>query len=235
MLIYLHIPKTAGTSLAISLRERFGAAYRFDEWDRPFHGETPLERKALAVSKALELRPSDFEGVACVHGHFLAFKYSLLAEQMPCTFVTWLRNPIDRLMSQYYYWTEFYAENPSYGPPNRCIAENWSFERFCMWDEFQNLQSKLMWGMPLSSFDFVGLTEHYDQDFARFSHAYLGGEVKPLRLNVTRTKPGIESLDSGLRRDITQFHAQDMALYYAAVARRRLETEAEAMRMGLTA
>ena len=41
---------------------------------------------------------------ACIHGHFLPLSYRHLARRADVRFVTWLREPIDRLLSHYHYW-----------------------------------------------------------------------------------------------------------------------------------
>ena len=39
---------------------------------------------------------------ACIHGHFLPLSYRHLARRADVRFVTWLREPIDRLLSHYH-------------------------------------------------------------------------------------------------------------------------------------
>jgi len=223
MIVSIHIPKAAGTSFNLSLKQHFGSALRQDYLDRPFGREETIGRKTHALMKALELTPGEFQGIECVHGHFLACKYRLLAEQMPCSFVTWLRNPVERLISHYYYWIESFDPNTCLGLHKKCVEEEWSFKRFSLCEEFKDMQSQLLWCVPLDSIEFVGITEFYAQDFARFSRRYLGAEFEQIRTNETRTKPRGECLDPGLRRDIEQFHAQDVALYRAALDRRSRE------------
>lgn len=95
----------------------------------------------------------------CVHGHFLAFKYKMISGQMPCSFVTWVRNPLARLMSHYYYWVESYDPRTAVGLHRRCMEERWSFERFCLGEEFRDIQSQYLWSVPLCTFEFVGITD----------------------------------------------------------------------------
>lgn len=225
MIVSIHIPKTAGTSFSLSLVERYGRSLWRDYDPNLFQNDRIVDRKRAAMKRALEMQPSEFENVACVHGHFLGLKYGLLAELMPCAFVTWLRHPVDRLLSQYHHWVESYDARYATGFYRQCMEEKWSFERYALYEDYRNLQSQFLWGLPLASFAFVGLTEFYEDDFIRFCGQFFGEALEPHRTNVTRSRPGIESLDPGLRREIGQFHSDDMALYESALARRERAQE----------
>src|SRR5580658_6212049 len=97
MLVSIHIPKTAGTSFGLCLMKSFGGSMQLDYAPGLFQDDRALDRKRGAMRYALGLQPKDYKDVACIHGHFLGLKYNLLAEQMPCAFVTWLRHPVERL------------------------------------------------------------------------------------------------------------------------------------------
>lgn len=104
MLISLHLPKTAGTSFFTSLEEYYGDRILRDYNDRPIR--TPREERNSAALRQRVLNQSkDFGHIACVHGHFLPFKYSLCEG---ARFVTWIRDPLERLGSHYFYWKRNY-------------------------------------------------------------------------------------------------------------------------------
>jgi len=89
----------------------------------------------------------------------------------------------------------------------------------------------LLWGFSLENLDFIGITEHYDDDLQYFAKRYLN--VQPSRiisqmLNVGDYRGQPYKIESGLRNEIEAFHAHDMMLY-----RRALELRAE--RQALTA
>ncbi len=101
-------------------------------------------------------------------------KYRLLGWRVPLQFVTWLREPVERLGSHYHYWKRHYNPENAGILHRRVVEEQWSLERFCLGPELQNTYCKFLWGMPLERFAFVGITEFYEEDLAYFSQNILG-------------------------------------------------------------
>src|SRR5205085_9196261 len=116
----------------------------------------------------------DFPGVECIHGHFLPVKYLLLAIRREITFVTWVRHPVQILLSNYYYWRRTYEPDTSPRLHRQIVEEDWSVERFCLSAEMRNLYGQFLWGFPVENFDFIGVTEFYEEDLAYFAKRYLG-------------------------------------------------------------
>ncbi|WP_110189500.1 sulfotransferase family 2 domain-containing protein [Pokkaliibacter plantistimulans] len=217
MLISVHIPKTAGTSFGKSLEKNFGPNLIKDYGDFPIL--TPeLERNRMALSNSIASSEKNFGDVKCIHGHFLAIKYLLLSSARPVTYVTWMRNPVERVLSHYYFWKRYYDPNTSRSFHKKMVEEDWSLERFCLGEEIRNLYSKFLYGFPLEYFSFIGIVEHFQDDFDYFANEYLSCSLEPEILN---TRPndskGYEISDS-LRSSIEAWHSKDMALYERAVA-----------------
>ena len=140
-------------------------------------------------------------------------------------FITWLRNPVDRLFSHYNFFRRSY-EPKAAGPLfRRIIEDNWSLERFCFCEEYRNLYGKYLWNFPWDNLDFVGLTEFYEDDLEFFSKRFLGTKVEALRLNcAVNGGSDNNAIDSGLRREVESFHSEDMALYNRALHDRSVRT-----------
>jgi hypothetical protein len=220
MVISVHLPKTAGKSFEAALLAHFGAALREDYSTFPMN--TPVEqRRRAALEGCLANGMEDFHGVRCIHGHFLPLRYLLLADRRPVTFVTWLRHPVQRAISNYHYWRR--AFDPATAPPlhRRVVEEDWSLERFCLCDEMRDMYSEFLWGFPIENFAFIGITEHFESDLAEFADRYLGIAVTPERLNAATAPGEVHAVDLGLQRRVETFHERDMALYERALALRQ--------------
>lgn len=216
VLVSLHLPKTAGTSFRTALQEHFGTSYRDDYADgglsRPAH-----ERQAAAQANGLALAASGLHGVHCVHGHFLPAKYLPLAQRDELVFVTWMRDPVVRLLSHYRYWQHSYDAEHSAPHHRQVVEEGWTLEAFCLSEAFRNVYSQYLWDFPLERFAFIGISEHYREDLQAFSREYLGSDLACHRHNVTPARSALDHVDPALVQRIRTFHAADMELYRRAL------------------
>jgi len=217
MIVSVHLPKTAGTSFAATLERSFGSALLRDYADLPIN--TPqYERNRFALQQCLLNAEKDFQRIKCVHGHFLPVKYLLLSSRCEITFVTWLRSPVERVLSHYHFWQRSF--NPlTNSPPlhRKMMEEKWSLERFCLGPEVRNLYSQFLYGFPLEYFSFIGITEFYDEDFAFFMNYFMDSSIEPERLNVGSASANGYQISESLRNDIEQYHSKDMSLYHRAL------------------
>lgn len=218
MIVSLHLPKTAGTSFSATLENHYGTRLLKDYTDFPINTPPP-RRNRFAVQSCLEIENKDFSSADCIHGHFLPIKYLLMRDKNNATFITWIRNPVDRALSNYYFWRKTYK--PENSPPlhRRVIEENWSLERFCLGPELRNLYAQFLYGFPLEYFSFIGLTEFYDEDLLYFSENFLQIHAEPKKINVGNSS-GFYQISDILRLEIEAFHADDMILYNRALSMR---------------
>jgi len=224
ILVSVHFPKTAGTSFGVALRARYGSRLLED------YATLPLQRprgwreweamRAGARARRCILR------CAAVHGHFLPVKYRIALRGRRADHVTWLRDPVERLLSHFHYWKRT-AEvaTPAQALRYRMVREDWSLERFCLGPELRNLYRQYLWGFPPDRFAFIGITEHYEAELADLGSRLLGEPtaftVERARGNPERTTPRYR-VDPALRARIEHHHAADMALYRWAVEQREL-------------
>jgi hypothetical protein len=213
------MPKTAGSSFRESLQHHFGAALRLDYQDKPL--DSPPEQ-AAEQALAYDLQPADFADAGCVHGHFLVSKYAGLMDVMPLQLVTWLRHPVQRLCSHYYYWRQDPGDQPITALRRQLLAEDWSLREFALCPRLRNIYSEFLHGMPLGSFSFVGISEFYGEDLQQFSQQFLGVDLQPQSVNVGPRERGENyEIDTQLRAEIEAFHALDLDLYRSALALRQ--------------
>ena len=100
-LISVHIPKCAGTSFSTVLRKTYGESLLGDQVDQPMDPERPFQKNFAAWKEEQDRKPAP-PGKRAIHGHFWAGKYDRQAPNAKR--ITWLRNPIKRLISHYFFW-----------------------------------------------------------------------------------------------------------------------------------
>jgi hypothetical protein len=184
MLISLHLPKTAGSSFLAALREHYSDSILKDYADLPIN-TLILKRNMHALKMLVFNGVNPPRNIECIHGHFLPLKYLLCRN---AKFITWVRDPIERLGSHYYYWLRNY--DPSNAPSlhKRVIEEKWSLERFSLGNELKNFYSQFLWGFPIKRFDFIGITEYFESEMAFFSNEFIGTELRVHKKNLNENK-----------------------------------------------
>lgn len=221
MLISVHLPKTAGTSFIRSLQSHFGASLLRDYDDLPLNTPQYERNKAALLSGAHIIESGDFSNIDCIHGHFLPLKYLLLGIKKDLKFITWLRDPVERVLSHYYFWKNNCAPAPTHRLHQKMVDEDWSVEKFCLSPETQNIYGLFLWGFPIEYFDFIGITENYSEDLSWFSKNYLNTCLETHVENVGNKEGDKYSIDESFRIKLEQFHAKDIELYKKALEMRQ--------------
>jgi hypothetical protein len=221
VLISVHLPKTAGTSFASSLKRKFGNAFRLDNYDLPVN--TPVfERNKAAIKDSVAIAEQwPNSGVQCVHGHFLPIKYLLLSVKYDVKFVTWMKNPVERLLSHYHFWRNCYHQELAPSLHRKVVEENWSVERFCLSPQLRNIYGQFLWGFPIEKFDFIGITEFYNEDLRELSKKFFDSDLVVYNELVSDRKRNQYQISDSLRRRIEAFHDVDMQLYSRALESRK--------------
>ena len=227
MLISVHLPKTAGISFLASiapqlqgevLRDYADMPMNATAWARNTHALTQGARNAVSGTRLAHL--------SCIHGHFMPLKYRYLKVQRQKKFVVWLRDPVERLASHYYFWRRDYDPATAGKLRRLVVEEDWTLERFCLGSELQNLYGKFLWSFPLERFDFIGLTEFYADDLQAFGRSVMGSELPSVNDNSNPEKVNDRYIeDEDLRNRIERHHAVDMQIYHRAldIRTKRLE------------
>lgn len=221
MIISVHIPKTAGTSFAKALEAHFGSGLLQDYADLPTNTPQYERNRAALLASVHNAESAHSTGVACIHGHFLPLKYLLLSVKKDLRFITWMRDPVERVLSHFYYLKSFYDPPTAPDLHRKMIEEDWSVERFCLSPELRNLYGQFLWGFPLEYFDFIGITEFYNEDLSYFSRQYLNTDLEPHRENLGKNEGGSYQIEASFRAKLEQFHAYDFELYRTALVMRQ--------------
>jgi hypothetical protein len=161
-------------------------------------------------------------------GHMLFGLHEILPQ--PATYVTVLREPIDRVISAFYFMRS-YVLHPAYWQFRR---ENWTLEDFVRRSRRENVQSKILAGAEYNSpcteeileqakenlfryFSVVGLSEHFEESLALMKLRFGWKLERYSSFNVTRARPKKRDLPQPTLDLIAEKNAFDLALYeYAA-------------------
>jgi len=218
----MHIPKTGGNTFRAHLKEVFGDDICFlymSQWQFvDIYTPTPLMRlyRGLRALKSgfrdrSRLRPTD----RCIHGHFRAESY--LALFPDGTAMTWVRDPVERILSQYYYW----KRRPFRGHSicNLLIRNNLSPLEFAEIEVMRNLQCRYFNTKAVQDFGFVGITEQFDACLDGF-YRLVG--VQPKHNEARNKNPNKSTntsyeIDPAIRARIAALNSRDCKLYDQAV------------------
>lgn len=214
-LVSVHVPKSAGFSFQKQLTHLFGkrAVWDYNHTDRPGYKPEKITPYLLAQLRTRK--------ITVIHGHFFLSKYRHIPGLQRAM---WFREPVQRLLSHYYYW----LKSPDMDHPNcaKLHERGLSVVSFAELPELQNVFTRFLDGEPLSELDWVGLVEDYQASIDLFYAMYAVGR-NPGELKAHENKnPGRGDraeyeLDKLSVEAIEKLNAKDMELY--ALAKSRFE------------
>jgi hypothetical protein len=208
-IVSCHVPKSAGFSFQKQLLHLFGKRvfWDYNPTDRPDYIPKPPPPHLLA-----QLRTNK---ITVIHGHFFMSKYHHIPGLQRAM---WFRNPVDRLLSHYYYW----LKAPDKDHPNyqKLVEGGLSVVDFAKLPELRNIYTRFLDGESVSDLNWVGLVEDY-QDSLDLFYAMYAVNKNPRKLDIHLNKnpskaDGGYSLDTESRRVIENFNRDDMILYQVA-------------------
>ena len=217
------MPKTAGITFRQLLSIHFGESLSLDYKDFPINKSFQIRTSEAIKNRQLihQERNKSLLNIKCIHGHFMPYKFMSYKEDGKGIFITWLRDPLERLASHYFFWKRAYKKEKSAPLHKRVVEEEWSLEKFCFSEEMQNTYSNFLWNFPKEYFSFIGITEHFDEDIQFFAESYLSRTNFEI-ISENRNPDGSTSYfnDHGLIRELKEWHAADYQIYDYARTRR---------------
>ncbi|MCP5097379.1 MAG: sulfotransferase family protein [Chloroflexi bacterium] len=217
--IFLHIPKTAGTTMYQILR----STYR-PEQTHHFVGDPGMD---TAISQFKGLSKQQKEQLTLISGHVEFGIHTHLPQ--PATYFTLLRDPIERTLSDYYYILRT-PSHPRYSYMNenkidiiryideRLIIDNfqtrtltgnlWHGPDTCPPEALENAKHNLR-----TYFTVVGLMEQFDQSLLLLQQKLGWSTIFYKRANVTKHRPQQSLLTTEAIEKLHQITTLDRELY----------------------
>jgi hypothetical protein len=216
--IFLHVPKTAGTTLN-----------RLIEWEYPLFEIYSVDPVFFrwSASHLWQLPARRLKRTRMFKGHMLFGLHKILPQR--ATYITVLREPVDRVISAFYFMRS-YMLHPSYWQFRR---ENWTLEDFVRRSPRENVQSKILAGAEYNSpcteeifeeakenlfrhFSVVGLSERFEESLALMKLRFGWKLQRYSRFNVTGARPKKRDLPQSTLNLIVEKNSFDLALYECA-------------------
>jgi hypothetical protein len=216
VVVSVHVPKAAGTTLRHILQANFKDKLILDYGDDPLN---PITRVNLDPARYFGDRPV-FENHQkiinfAVHGHFHIGRYQSFRKAYRLTF---LRDPIDILLSIYYYWKSV----PKHHQPLHAyfIDQGLDIVGLARLPLVRSLMSKTYFGgIDMKSFDLVGFYDTRERDLRRLAADL---DIEPMLdrwENKTSDQQGAERTamraDRRLIATLTDILKDDIAFYEA--------------------
>jgi len=210
MYAFIHIPKTAGSTVRALLRHSFGASHC--DLRLPMHKRKPKEWIAAEdFKKALQV----YRQPAGICGHRVTAFNQLETVVPDLRYFTILRDPVKRFVSRFLHSHR--------GRVDQCTPDD--LKSFCADPLERNVQTRWLCGYEdavsaISIIDqklgFVGLTERFDESMVMF-RAWLGSadlKVGYITTNVGKEKPSWPILeDPELAEVVREANQADLELY----------------------
>jgi hypothetical protein len=237
-LVFLHIPKAAGTTLHTILENHYPRSSHYSIFEEPIRRLQEFGARPQKEREQIRLLKGHFP--YGVHQHLVG----------PSTYITLLRKPVDRVISHYYY----VKRTPRHYLYERVHAENMDLGAYItsrITEELDNDQVRLLSGIERSipwggcthehlelakrniseHFAVAGVLERFDESLALMGHK-LDWQWTPHYENQNITKEKSEPIDPATLDAIRQANELDLELYEWVSD--RLEKELETHRDEIT-
>jgi hypothetical protein len=222
-LVFVHLPRTGGTTLTLIVTRQFPAALSFAFDGADMNGSLARYR-ALPESRRRALR--------LITGHVPFGIHEIVG---PADYVTMLRDPVERVISMY----EYILRRPAHFLHNRVVGMDLGeYVESGVHRDARNGQCRLLSGEPhekvanvdevdilgralrnVESFAAIGLTERFDESLLLYRDQLGWKRLSYGRENVLAGRPPAATFSTEVLDVVRRHNALDLKLYASAQAR----------------
>ncbi len=218
-LISIHVPKTAGSSFFRILKQVYGK-------------ESVLRLNTMNLTEdqieKISLDPKNQDLLKVIHGHLKISQLDQIIQDYQPRIITWLRNPVERVISNYFFSMQRVREGKALARKSSTI--DFSLIDYASIEENRNRASQLLDNRKLNELFFVGIYEQYEKDIE------ILGELLdwPLNIQIPHRKVGSDFISNNdcktqfkditeeMREEIAELNELDVILYNEAKSIRKI-------------
>ncbi len=199
-ILFIHIPKTAGTSFRLAAKQFYGEKNVFFDY-APESIETSgkiIETMYEQKDPFLLYQELGKRSSSLLSGHFPEKKYAMLYDA--ANIISFVREPVGQVVSHYNHHVQYLDYQ-------KTLAD------FIIEQRFQNLQSRLLSSRNIGLYGFLGITEKYNESIEIFNESY-GTDLHCMYENrVDKELIRVQDIDDALLQTIRHLNSHDMQLY----------------------
>ncbi|MEA3491829.1 MAG: sulfotransferase family 2 domain-containing protein [Campylobacterota bacterium] len=199
-LLFIHIPKTAGTSFRLAAKDFYGEENIFFDYS-PDSVETSSEildsiyikKDPYELYRELTKKPLSF-----LSGHFPEKKYMMFYEAT--NIISFVRDPVKQVVSHYNHHIKY-------------LDYKKEFYDFINDARFQNIQSRLLSRRNIGMYGFLGVTDQYDKSIEIFNAVYQANLLSIYENRSDNSTVNAEEIDKNIIDLIYRFNEEDIKFY----------------------
>lgn len=193
---FVHIPKTAGTSLRKGFHEYFDKNVILQNYGGQENETTPWLKELLPLDNPFSFLQNFNEAGCQVYlGHF--YLKNCITVFPHSNFLTMLRNPVDQVISHFNHFKRWHGYQGD-------------IVNFIKSPQFKNIQASYLKQSRLSLLGFVGITEKYNESVDFINSLYNVGIFK--RKENVNSKSYVE-IDDDIKELIVNENTKDVSVY----------------------
>jgi len=205
------MPKVGGLTFRSHLETIYGKRNVFHDYTPCQHPDYVSEPPHGYLLKRLR----HTNKTTVIYGHFFMERYFNIPG---ANFICWVRNPVERVISHYYYWLK--GPDPDQPACNQLIKKGLSIVDFARL--IPNMFTKRFYPLKVNDFSFVGLFEDYNDSLKLFYDMFAPEKKIVFDVHINRNYARNTSeykLSGKMKREIEEINSEDMKLYRSGVKR----------------